>query len=148
MNLTGNKVSTAVSGVGTYGLFATDAISQDPNEVISGIFISPNPFSPNGDGLYDECSISFSLNQEVTVTVEIFNIDGKRKNVLAQTFSYAGQEQGAAPQRVSGLVWDGKDFRGDVVPYGIYVLRIEAAYNLADGTRRVFRENFSVAVIK
>ena len=148
VNLTGNKVSTAVTSVGTYGLFATEAISQDPNEVISGIFISPNPFSPNGDGLYDECSISFSLNQEVTVTVEIFNIDGTRKNVLAQTFSYAGQEQGDAPQRVSGLVWDGRDFSGDVVPYGIYVLRIEASYNLADGTRRVFRENFSVAVIK
>jgi hypothetical protein len=85
VNLTGSNVTLAASGTGTYGLFATEAMTRNDNEVISGIVISPNPFSPNGDGLYDECNISFYLNQEVAVTVEVFNIEGNRKNVLAQT---------------------------------------------------------------
>jgi len=82
------------------------------------------------------------------VTAEVYNIDGSRKKILAQTVSYAGPDQGSAPRRIPGIVWDGTDAKGEVVPYGIYILRIEATYDLGDGTKRVFRENHSVAVIK
>ncbi len=148
VSLTGNNVTAAVKGAGVYGLFRTEGVSFDPQEVLSGTLVSPNPFSPNGDGLYDETSISFYLTQEATVTVEVYNIYGDRKNILTQTFSYAGTDQDdTTPRRVPGLVWNGTDFKGDVVPYGIYVLRIIATYNQAGGTRTI-RTNFPVAVIK
>jgi hypothetical protein len=148
VSLTGNNVTAVVSQAGVYGLFLTEAVKFDKTEVLSGIVISPNPFSPNGDGLYDETSISFYLSQEATVTIEVYNINGDRKNILSQTFSYAGTDlNDTTPRRVPGLVWDGRDFAGEVVPYGIYVLRIEATYGQAGGERRI-RSNHSVAVIK
>ncbi len=148
VSTTGNLVTATVTHTGTYGLFHTDGLNKNDGEVISGILISPNPFSPNGDGLYDETNISFYLDREATVTVSIFNAQGNRKNVLQQTFHYAGDEQeGRVPHRVPGLVWDGRDFGGEIVPYGVYILRIETTYNQAGGTRTI-RSNHSLAVIK
>ena len=148
VSLTGNNVTATINSTGTYGLFASGDVGFDENEVLSGTVISPNPFSPNGDGLYDETNISFYLTREATVTVEVYNINGDRKRVLTQTFSYVGEDlNDTAPHRVPGLVWDGRDFAGDTVPYGIYVLRIIATYNQAGGTRTI-RSNHSVAVIK
>ncbi len=145
---TGNRVTTTITHTGTYGLFYTEGLQQNSGAVISGILVSPNPFSPNGDGLYDETTISFYLDREATVTVEIFNAQGNRKNVLQQTFYYSGDEQdGRVPHRVPGLVWNGRDFGGNIVPYGIYILRIETTYNQAGGTRTI-RSNHSLAVIK
>jgi hypothetical protein len=145
---TGNNVTAAVNQTGTYGLFATEANRYDAGEVISGITISPNPFSPNGDGLYDETAISFFLTEEATITVEVYNIDGNRKNVLVQTFPFSGSDlTDPVPRRVPGLIWDGTDFSGQPVPYGIYVLRILATYNFGSGTRTI-RSNHPVAVIR
>ncbi len=148
VSLTGNNVTAAVLRAGIYGLFRTEAVKFDPQEVMSGVVVSPNPFSPNGDGLYDDAAISFYLTQEATVTVEVYNIYGDQKNILTQNFSYSGTDlNDTAPHRVPGLVWNGTDFKGEVVPYGIYVLRIIATYNQAGGTRTI-RSNHSVAVIK
>jgi len=144
----GNLVTATISRTGTYGLFLTEGLTRKGGDVISGILVSPNPFSPNGDGLYDETHISFYLDREATVTVEIFNSRGKRQRVLEQTFHYSGDEQdGRVPHRVAGLIWDGRDFAGDIVTYGIYILRIETTYNQAGGTRTI-RSNHSLAVIK
>lgn len=145
---TGNNVTATILRTGIFGLFLTDALASAPGEVISGILISPNPFSPNGDGLYDETNISFFLDREATVTVEIYNIRGDRKMVLAETFPYAGDDAAdLAPHRVPGMIWDGRDFGGEIVPYGVYVLRILTTYNQAGGTRTL-RSNHSLAVIK
>jgi C-terminal binding-module, SLH-like, of glucodextranase len=145
---TGNNVTATVTRTGTYGLFRTEGLAYDPNEVISGIAISPNPFSPNGDGLYDETTISFFLSREATVTVEIYNIQGIRKRMLTENFPFSGTDlDDPTPRRVPGLVWDGRESNGDLVPYGIYVLRIIATYNQAGGTRSI-RSNHSLAVIR
>jgi len=145
---TGNNVTATVNEVGTYGLFITEANNYDPSEVISGITISPNPFSPNGDGLYDDTKISFFLTQEATITVEVYNIYGDRKNILVQTFPFSGSSLAdPVPRRVPGLIWDGTEFSGEQVPYGIYILRILATYNVGGGTRTV-RGNHPVAVIR
>ena len=148
VNAGANQVTASVNHEGTYGLFWTEALDYDPGEVISGIEVSPNPFSPNGDGLYDEAFIGFFLSQEATVTVEVFNIDGKLKRRLLQTFPFGGDATGgAAPQRSSGLIWDGTDSNGDYVPYGIYILRLIVTYNQAGGQRTI-RSNHPVAVIR
>lgn len=145
---TGNNVTATVSRAGSYGLFLTDAVAADEGEVLSGITISPNPFSPNGDGLYDETNISFHLSREATVTVEIYDINGVRRALLTETFPYAGTDlNDPTPRRVAGLIWDGRTSNGDLVPYGIYILRVIATYNQAGGTRTL-RSNHSVAVIR
>ncbi len=145
----GNNVTAKVNHTGTYGIFFNDDLNYDPGEVISGILITPNPFSPNGDGLYDEATISFYLTQEATVTVEIFNIAGARKMVLTETYYFSGtDENDNVPHRISGIIWDGKDFAGNYVPYGVYILRVLVTYNQAGGASRDIRSNHSLAVIR
>lgn len=145
---TGNNVTATIGQAGTYGLFLTDAVAATAGEVLSGITISPNPFSPNGDGLYDDTNISFFLDREATVTVEIYDITGVRRALLTETFPYAGADlNDPTPRRVPGLIWDGRTDNGEYVPYGIYILRVIATYNQAGGTRTI-RSNHSVAVIR
>ena len=145
---TGNNVKATVKRAGSYGLFVTDAVAVNGGEALSGITVSPNPFSPNGDGLYDETNISFYLSGEATVTVEIYNISGARQAILTETFPYSGADlNDPTPRRVPGLIWDGRNGRGDYVPYGVYILRVIATYNQAGGTRTI-RSNHSVAVIR
>ncbi len=148
VNPVGNSVTARVNHMGAYGLFLSQDVDYDPNQVISGILISPNPFSPNGDGLYDECTISFYLNQEATVTAEIYNIEGRPRRTLTDTFPFSGEDNaGRVPRRVPGLIWDGRDHSGKLLPYGIYVVRLVVTYNQAGGTRSV-RSNHAVVLIR
>jgi len=145
---TGNNVTAVVTRAGTYGLFLTDAVAAEGGEVLSGITVSPNPFSPNGDGLYDETNISFYLSGEATVTVEIYDITGVRRALLTETFPYAGTDlNDPTPRRVPGLIWDGRSSTGEYVPYGVYILRVIATYSQAGSTRSI-RSNHSLAVIR
>ncbi|MFH1844038.1 MAG: glucodextranase DOMON-like domain-containing protein, partial [bacterium] len=148
VNPAGNNVTISLNHTGTFGLFQTQELTYNADEVVSGVLITPNPFSPNGDDLYDETTISFFLNQEATVTVEIYNIEGKRQRRITETFPFSGEDNEARiPRRISGLVWDGRDQAGDQLPYGIYILRLIVTYNQAGGQRSI-RSNHSVAVIR
>ncbi len=148
VNERANTVSAGVDHTGVYGLFWTDELTFETDEVISGITVTPNPFSPNGDGLYDRASIGFYLTQEATVTVEIYNIEGSLKDRLQETFPYSGEDDAnRVPRRVEGLIWDGTDANGNFVPYGIYILRLIVTYNQAGGQRTI-RSNHAVAVIR
>lgn len=148
VNPFGNLVTIATDRPGTYGLFFSPEFGYDPNEVFSGVAFSPNPFSPNGDGLYEETEISFYLTEEATVTVEIFDIDGNRVRILEKRFPFSAEDvPDQRPRRVTGLVWDGRDNGGRIVPYGIYVTRFTVTFSQAAGQRTI-RENHAVAVIK
>jgi hypothetical protein len=134
--------------LGTYGIFYDPSVEYDPGDVFSGVVFSPNPFSPNGDGLYEETNISFFLSKEATVTIEIFNIDGDRVRILKRLFPITAEDApDNVPRRITGMTWDGKDNSGEVVPYGIYIMRFTVAFTQAAGQRTI-RINEAVAVIK
>jgi hypothetical protein len=148
VNPLGNLVTARVGAAGLYGLFFSDDLGYDPGAVISGITLSPNPFSPNGDGLYDETTLSFYLSKEATVSIEVYNIEGQRQRIITQAYAFTGDEaSGRVPRRVAGLTWDGLDQAGNPVPYGVYILRLAVTYNQAGGTRTI-RSTHPVAVIR
>jgi len=148
VNPDGNEVTVNTDHAGTYGLFWARDLGYDTGEVVSGVTISPNPFSPNGDGLYDQTTISFYLDREASITLEVYNIDGKLKTRLQETVSYTGDDDAQGrPRRVAGLIWDGTDANGDPVPYGVYVLRLLATYQVGGGNRTI-GSNHPVAVIR
>ncbi len=148
VNPAGNEVTINTDHAGTYGLFWARDLGYDTGEVVSGVTISPNPFSPNGDGLYDQTTISFYLDREASITLEVYNIDGKLKTRLQETVSYTGDDDAQGrPRRVAGLIWDGTDANGDPVPYGVYVLRLLATYQVGGGNRTI-GSNHPVAVIR
>jgi hypothetical protein len=147
VNTNGAEVEANIDHAGVYGVFLADDLGVDRNEVMSGLQISPNPFSPNNDGLYDRTNISFFLTRDATVTVEIYNIDGQLRRRMQESFPYTGDEFTSSPERVSGLIWDGTDSQGRFVPYGIYVMKIMVAY-LEGGDERIQASTHSLAVIR
>jgi hypothetical protein len=143
VNDRGNSISLLTDEVGTYALFSDSRLSYDPGKGLSGVVAEPNPFSPNGDGIYDETRISMFVSRETDwVTAEIYDIHGQEVKSLSW--------QAGSPFPVLGrfpvnMAWDGKDNTGRVVPYGIYVARIEARFKTAPFNER---QNIAIVVIK
>ena len=89
--------------------------------LVTGLQLTPNPFSPNGDGIHDFLNISYVIPDEIDqAVVEIYDMRGERVRIL-QLFTGVGD----MTNRTDGLVWDGKDESGNYVPFGIYVCRVE-----------------------
>ena len=141
VNQLGNAVTAEVDATGSYALFSDSRLSYNMSEGLSGVKVEPNPFSPNGDGIYDETHISFFLSREADwVTIEIFDISGE--DVRTITWQQGLTSVG---RNAFDIVWDGKDDNGQVVPYGIYILRVEVRFKVAPYNER---QNIAVAVIR
>jgi len=79
----------------------------------------PSPFTPNGDGVNDETTLSYTIVKLFAlapVRVEVYNLAGRLVCPV-----YEGVERdGVHLHR-----WDGRDGDGRLVPPGIYLYRIE-----------------------
>ncbi|MFA5571079.1 MAG: Ig-like domain-containing protein, partial [Sphaerochaetaceae bacterium] len=94
---------------------------------IDNVSMQPNPFSPNGDGIRDELTISFYLNNSGPVNISV-------EQVTPMSVLYSTTIDGHSG--LNHFTWDGKDGLGTVLPDGKYALRIEfytASYYLDDG---------------
>ncbi len=69
----------------------------------------PNPFNP-------KTAIEFSLANDGDITLEIYDIRGRRVNTLIREHFRAGHHS---------LVWNGEDTRGRKMPSGIYLYRLK-----------------------
>lgn len=135
-----NVVGADVPRLGRYGVFFWEALGGE-GRGLSGVLVEPNPFSPNGDGLYDETRVIFTLGRPADhVNIEFFDLSGHlaRRLVFHSPTDYTG----GTPVEI---VWDGKDEDGHVVPYGLYVMRVEAKFKTSPIYERV---NAAVAVLK
>ena len=91
--------------------------------------ISPNPFTPNGDGVNDVANISYKLlriTSAVPVAIEIFDLSGR---LVKQV--YAGED----PLGEYVHNWDGTDQANGRVPPGLYLYRIAADVQLEKETQ-------------
>jgi hypothetical protein len=137
----GNTVTGEILDMGTYGIFYWESLDVGSSDGLTGVMAEPNPFSPNGDGLYDETIVTFFLGRDADyVNIEFFDLEGRlvRRLVFQGPTDYTGR----TPHTVS---WDGTDAGGHVVPYGIYVMRLEAKFKTEPTFERV---NRPVAIIK
>lgn len=71
----------------------------------------PNPFNP-------ETTIQFSLRDPGVTQLSIFNALGQRVRVLENSFFPSGTHR---------IAWDGKNDHGELVPSGIYFMKIRTA---------------------
>ncbi len=93
--------------------------------VVDQVQVAPNPFTPNGDSINDQTTISFSLfkvHVSRPVKVSLFRLDGRRVRTIEETVSGGAQS----------FVWDGRDDQGALVPPGLYIAQIDAATDAAD----------------
>lgn len=70
----------------------------------------PNPFNP-------ETTIGFSLKEQCSITLDIYNIRGQRVKRLLRESLPAGQHR---------IVWDSRDDMGHPVSSGVYLYRMRA----------------------
>lgn len=80
--------------------------------------VSPNPFTPDGDGVDDRTIISYDLPMaRATVRVSIYDVRGRKRASLADHEASASRAE---------IIWDGLDASGSPLPSGLYVVRLEA----------------------
>jgi flagellar hook assembly protein FlgD len=71
----------------------------------------PNPFNPS-------TTLHFGLPGAAEVTIDIFDVQGRRVRTLAENENFpAGEHQ---------IRWQGRDDRGRVVNSGVYLYRVRA----------------------
>jgi len=68
----------------------------------------PNPFS-------NQTTISFSLEENMPVSIEIYSIDGRKVAALTDGYMNAGNHT---------VSWDGKGLNGNAINSGIYLCRL------------------------
>jgi hypothetical protein len=117
---------------GEYNYYITALYEQenesDPSNTVNVIWDgtgSGNPLLPVANALYQnmpnpfnpETKISFDLNSEWQVNLEIYNMKGQKVRTLVNDKLSAGQHS---------IVWDGKDDNSKQVSSGIYFYKIKA----------------------
>lgn len=92
------------------------AVDHDENEE-EIIGIEPSVFSPDGDGVDDNCLITYKFSKPGnTMNAYLFNVEGQLVRHLVKG-ELTGQE--------CGFVWNGLDHQGNRVPLGVYVVVVE-----------------------
>ena len=89
----------------------------EPSQTDDAFTLSPETFSPDGDGHDDYLLISYRLPIEGTVAnIRIFDSKGREVKRLASNLMVGTQ---------GNITWDGLNGRDQRVPIGIYVIYIE-----------------------
>ncbi len=101
---------------GTPGRKNSVFVSSLPSQAM--VSVSPNPFSPDGDGIEDVAAISYTLPTKTSaVNLRIYDLHGRCIKSLL----------GASPSGSRGsIIWDGRDEAGRICQMGIYIVYIES----------------------
>ncbi|MBM4158254.1 MAG: hypothetical protein FJ216_05675 [Ignavibacteria bacterium] len=98
---------------GTINSIYTENLSTN-----SKITVSPNPFSPDGDGFEDFTVINYTLTSKISqIRLKVYDVKGRLVRTLA-----GNQTSGSTGQ----IIFDGKDDGGQKLRIGIYILYLEA----------------------
>jgi hypothetical protein len=99
------------------------------------IMVSPNPFSPDGDGYQDVAIISGEIPENsARIRVQIFDLKGRLIRTLQEN-RFSG--------RYFNLAWDGQDGSGRLARIGIYIIFMQVLNERAG----VLREMKSTVVL-
>ena len=98
-------------------------------KVLDDVVLTPNPFTPNGDGVNDALEVSFSVFQMTAARearVRIYALDGR----------LLWEEEKMALGGPHAIRWTGVDKDGHIVPPGLYLCQVhmKADWGKAKGT--------------
>lgn len=111
-----NWNSCAAPSGGTPG--NKNSIFTQNQNTASDISVSPNPFSPDGDGFEDFTIIKYKIKSNIAqLRVKVFDVKGRMVRTLLNN-----QLSGSEGQ----IIFDGKNDNGEKLRIGIYILFLEA----------------------
>ena len=116
---TANNLITA--HVNHNGLFR---IMSDYCAAVTGfkLYVTNNPFSPNGDGIKDQTIFKYKLPEDGKVTIKIYDMTGDLVRVLAEN-----------EEQVTGyyheVVWTGENDFATYIGSGIYIFKFDFTAN-------------------
>ena len=88
-------------------------------QLLSDVRVSPNPFTPNGDGINDQAEIFYDvlkLTDPAPVAINIYNLAGRPVRTLQAVDLTSGR---------FAVSWDGADDAGQTVLPGLYLFKIK-----------------------
>ena len=93
------------------------AVTSSLGNVLGELNAGRRVLTPQGDGVNDQLQIEYRLFRVRSARVEVdaLSLDGRRRRTLFAGVQSAGQHL---------QTWDGRDDSGELVPPGIYVLRV------------------------
>ncbi len=108
--------STCVSkSGGTPG--SRNSLFISPSQISGSISVSPNPFSPDGDGHDDFTFVTYTFPvTSVKIRIRIFDTMGRLIATPADNIVVPSTGR---------LVWDGRDGSGKIVKFGLYIMFME-----------------------
>ena len=128
----GSLPQAVESGDATGDLAGTDLSVRVPlgrSDLVHDVVVTPATFSPNGDGVHDETTITYDLlhlTDPVPVTLRIYDLGGTQVTALP------------AQSRSSGRFlqpWDGRTAQGELLRPGTYILQVEVDADTGTETR-------------
>ena len=96
--------------------------AYDVLSLISKITLLPSIFTPDGDGINDQLSICFNLNEPAIIGIKVYDEGG----ALVKTVVDDETAGTFHAMQLNGEVWDGTNDDGLPVLAGVYEVRIEA----------------------
>ena len=106
--------------------------------VVDDVVLTPNPFTPNSDGINDELTVSFSVFRVTAdrhVRLRIYGLDGRRVWEGSQLV------RGGAHT----LRWSGVDQAGFKVPPGLYICQLHLGVDADDSASTTWSRLVAVA---
>lgn len=123
------EVSTTITEFGKYVLRKGKIEKSAPyNSTTDEIEIQPRVFSPanSGRGFGDRTNISFTLKEPSDVSVKVYNLAGRLiKNIEQKLPLLTGRNV---------VVWDGRDYSGNICPTGLYIVTVQTSSNISRKT--------------
>ena len=106
-----------IDSMGIFGIFSAKNIIDIDSSDVEKLICQPRIFSPSGSIFeFSNTNILFNLNYAQVVTARIFNLSGRLKWSQKLELTQAGSNI---------LSWDGKDYNGDTVSSGLYIVTLE-----------------------
>ena len=87
--------------------------------VVHRVGVTPNPFTPNGDGVNDQATISYDLLhliEDVPVSLKVYDLGGNEVRELLANSKQSGRYL---------VNWNGRNAQGAQLPPGLYILQVE-----------------------
>ncbi len=94
------------------------------DKLVDALAVAPNPFTPNGDGVNDQTSVTYNvlaLTKAGDVDVRLYDLSGRLVHTLQATALRNGRYD---------LTWDGLDAHGELVPPGVYLIAVKVEGDL------------------